>query len=728
MDNKKVSLPWIAGGLVAVVLLAAASSPGQTARPTVAPDDVVRVNTNLVQTDIMVFDKQGRFVSGIRPDQFTVTVDGQSQTLSFFEQVTAGSNREQSQISSIKRSSISAKANAAFAPIARGRLLFFFVDDLHLSPESLNRARKALSEFLDSRMGDDDQIAIVSSSGKVGFLQQLTDNQTVLRTAIERLTYHRETEAYAGKTRISEYAATQIADNRDKALFAYLLDSVKMEQQMGPGSRHGDHRIAAAYSALPMLENRISQINEQSKLAANYTLESLQGLLEAATGLPGRKLVFFLSDGFPFSPKNTQNYDLLKRVTNVAAHSGAVFYSIDVRGTYLGGMVDASSNDMPDYSSRLAGMSANEAVATREVMNILASDTGGRMIINSNRIDEDIDRAVDETGEYYLLAWTLAPELLVNAKLRVKVSVNGRPDLKVRMRGDKTIAAVAAPSEVASIERRAKPQTPPDPQAELLAALGTNYRHRQIPLHLSAGYLVDGSDGALLRVSMQIDRNSLTADPRTNGPQPSLLEVAGAAVDDRGVIVSFKQKIAVNGASAGPTDPVVWNQQLKVPAGLYQVRVAVVEAATGRTGSANQWIEVAAPDAGKLALSSIFLGERNAKGESKQVGSRPAPVIVDVDHQFSRGSVLRFQVYVYNAVRTAAQPPDVWLGAQVSHHGRTVLTVAPSQLPPIDGPALPFWTEIGLDQLPPGRYTLQLNATDRRAGTSASQRIKFTVE
>jgi hypothetical protein len=39
-------------------------------------DDVVRINTELVQTDVMVFDKQGRFVEGLKPEQFLLKVDG----------------------------------------------------------------------------------------------------------------------------------------------------------------------------------------------------------------------------------------------------------------------------------------------------------------------------------------------------------------------------------------------------------------------------------------------------------------------------------------------------------------------------------------------------------------------------------------------------------------------------------------------------------------------------
>lgn len=61
-------------------------------------DDVVRIKTELVQTDVIVLDKKGRFVEGLRPDQFELSLDGKSQAISFFERVTTGSRSEAAQL------------------------------------------------------------------------------------------------------------------------------------------------------------------------------------------------------------------------------------------------------------------------------------------------------------------------------------------------------------------------------------------------------------------------------------------------------------------------------------------------------------------------------------------------------------------------------------------------------------------------------------------------------
>ena len=46
--------------------------------------------TELVQTDAIVVDRQGRFVDNLQREQFELRVDGRPQRISFFERVPAG--------------------------------------------------------------------------------------------------------------------------------------------------------------------------------------------------------------------------------------------------------------------------------------------------------------------------------------------------------------------------------------------------------------------------------------------------------------------------------------------------------------------------------------------------------------------------------------------------------------------------------------------------------------
>lgn len=699
---------------------------GQSQKPPQPQEqpDVVRVNTELVQTDVMVFDKKGHFVDGLRPEQFKLSLDGQTRTISIFERVTSGSRFEATQLATVSAGSTNPKTASPISAPVSGRLIFFFVDDVHLSGESLMRARTALSHFVENQMNPGDKIAIVSTSGQIGFLQQLTDHPAVLREAISRLNYKRNPEGYAGKTRITEYMASEIADAGNRQLFAYLMESVKLEYGMGLGALRGDHGNDSAGQARRLLKSRIGQINAQSRADTTGTIDVLQSLMESAAVLPGRKLVFFLSDGFVVDPRGSNALNLLRRATQLAARSGAIIYSVDMRGSFLEAAVDASSSDYVDMTSRHAGVSLGETIVPREPLNVLADETGGRTIVNSAAIDDALEQAVRETSDYYMLAWRPASENERTAKARLELTIPGRPDLRVRLRKTYLVTNAAA-----GIKPNPATASNVTPEAQLLTTLGSTQPLRMLPTSLSVGY-VRSESVPVLQTSMQIAREAINFNPSAAN-QKSEVDVIGAAIDDRGLIYTFKQLLTITPSTPESAQtPVVWNQQLTVRPGLYQVRVAVRERGTGRTGSAMEWIEIPPASPAGFGMSSLFLGERQADSATAASPADPRPVRVDVDHRFARSSVLRFQTYIYNPARNAGAP-DVWIDARVLRGSQQVMIVAPSRIPSDlgkDSWRLPYWSEIALDQLPPGPYMLTVSASDKIAGTSSSQRIAFTIE
>src|SRR6266478_81697 len=73
------------------VSVQAQTTSSSTQQPT---EDVVRVNTELVQTDVMVFDRRGRFVDGLKPEQFVLTLNGEAKPISFFDRVGSATGRQ----------------------------------------------------------------------------------------------------------------------------------------------------------------------------------------------------------------------------------------------------------------------------------------------------------------------------------------------------------------------------------------------------------------------------------------------------------------------------------------------------------------------------------------------------------------------------------------------------------------------------------------------------------
>jgi len=726
--------------------------PAAQTRPASRDDEeVIRVNAELVQTDVTVVDKRGRFVEDLKPEQFELKVDGRAVPLSFFERVRAGGADEELKLDAARGLKTATSAHNR-EPLrqnveGRGRVIFFFVDDLHLGGDSLSRARKSLLKFIDEQMASGDFVAVASTSGRVGFLQQLTDNKTVLRAAVERLAYIRNTEAYAGKVPISEADANRIVNHRDRELFAYLVEATKNEYQMG------------GLGIVNMVRNRLRQINAQGMQAEQATFAGLGGLLESSRPLAGRKLVFFISDGFVSDYRRSNGPDVLRVVTEEAARVGAVVYTLDARGTFGDPAVDASRNDYPDFAVRTNGRSFFDAKMTQEPLERLAAETGGRAFLNNNSFNEAFRQAVDETSNYYLIAWRPDADSQRAGDSRIDVSVKGRPDLRVQLRrrylsarassggNEKTrkrsavkdtsstatpssastptatpsSASTATPSSSTPTPTSAPQASAESPEMALRAALASLYPLKGLPLALSVGYLDAPGKGTVLAASMQLDSEALgfgEGEPEklSEGAQ---VDVWGVAIDDRGSFASFKQTLGLKRdalARAGLRFA-QWGQQLQLPPGLYQVRVAARDRRTGRTGSASQWVEIPAPTS--PALSSIFLAE------AKQ-GSDTVPV--NVSRRFTRASRLRFQTFVYNAQDSATS--GVTLRVEVLRDGASVLTLPeanPSRGASTDPARLPFSGELPLAELPPGRYVIQISAASQ-SKLAARQQANFILE
>src|SRR6185503_4988026 len=137
------------------LLITWSGAPAQTPSPTPKPqDDVVRVYTELVQTDVMVFDKQGKFVNGLTADNFELRIDGKPRAIDGFEQIMAGSNEAVQLAAARGVSTLNLKSPV---PLDRGRIVFFYIDDFHMDLTGIQSAKKVISSFIEKDMGQNDQ-------------------------------------------------------------------------------------------------------------------------------------------------------------------------------------------------------------------------------------------------------------------------------------------------------------------------------------------------------------------------------------------------------------------------------------------------------------------------------------------------------------------------------------------------------------------------------------------
>src|SRR6266498_2491245 len=514
-------------GCLLVILLS--TGYGQT--PTELPpdarsqdqSDVLRVYTELVQTDVMVFDNQGRFVNGLKREDFELRIDGKPRPVEFFEMVTAGTLNEESQIAAARGSSAQTKTTGGSSPIPldRGRPVYFYVDDLHLDLPSLLTARKLITNFIDKEMGQNDEAAIASASGQIGFLQQLTNNQTVLRAALERLKLRSYSVKDSERPAMSEYQALLVT-NYDRDLTSYFIDETI---RLNPG--------ITRETAEAMITARARSLLQQAGSVTTRTLTGLEGLIRAANKLPGRKLIFFISGGFFLDDRNSDSRDRLQRITSAAARNGVVIYSMDARGL-VASLIDISSESQFDLSGRVQRANTGELLASQDSLHALAKDTGGKTVFNTNSLEPGLGRALKETSTYYLLAWKPDREAPRSSKFRrLEVKVVGKPDLTLQVRRgffdrEPDLAESAKPAKKETEQTQIK-----SPEAELRKVMLSPYPDRDIPVSLSLSYLNTPTKGPVLSTALQAPNEFFSFGP-VNGRQTAVVAIAGTVFDDRG--------------------------------------------------------------------------------------------------------------------------------------------------------------------------------------------------
>ncbi len=563
------------------LLLFPALVSGQTKpAPSPEPDDVIKFETSLVQTDVMVFDKNGRFVDGLKPEQFQLKINNAQREISFFEAIRSGALTESQPGAPGQPNSGGPRSDA------HRRAVIFFVDDLHLAPDSLERTRKALLEFIDSGIGEKDVVAITSPSGQVGFLQQFTANKDALRTAVARLNFRANPKFDTEKPPMSEYMAMKIREGDESAMTFYVQEVQKQTCFRAAG---GLICPMSPQSIRQQVRNRAQQIVVESAPSASDTLRLLEGLMRTAAQLPGRKLVFLISDGFFLNDKKFGSIDRIKRVTDAAGRAGVVIYTLDARGI-VGDSIDI--NRPIDSGGLLQSAGIGELSASQDGLNALAKDTGGQAFRNTNQpMHQWVEKVMNETSNYYLLAWKPDNEEQKKGKFKdIDVSIVGRPDLKVRVRTS-YFKSAALPLLTTKKKRDKDPLKARDDDMRLV--IDAPVSQSEIPTAVDLHFNQMPGIGTSVVATIAIDDAALTFD-LTDGKQAADVDIGGIFYDDKGKpINSFVGRLRIfPKSSTNKQKRSIYQFSTLVPGGLYQVRVGIRDLKSSRMGSAVDWITV----------------------------------------------------------------------------------------------------------------------------------------
>ncbi len=742
-------------------------------KPKPPDDDTLRIETELVQVEVTVTDKQGKVVRHLTQADFELKEDGKPQEVSYFSLGTATRPaRWLGTEAKVKnRENPTVPATPAVTENLVGRYIVLAVDDIHLSPASLLQARQALVKFIDRQMGSGDQVALITTSGQIGMFQQFTDDREVLKRAINRLSVQERTVTNNFDVPRITPSQAELIDRGDQGALEMAVQEILKQSPTPPsppagggggrGGRAGGGGISERERAQETARSLARMIVTQNAHYTNITLTTLQTIIRNLSPLPGRKIMTLVSDGFHLGGNSASKTSDIRQVIDAATRAGVVIYAIDARGLYTSPMFDASQpgffdEQTPGVRERVenAGMEA-----VRDGPFALAHDTGGFMVMNTNDLNLGLQKVLEDTEVYYLLAFEPQESYRDGRFRKLEVRVKNHPEYKVRSSkgyfapDDKAVAKAAEKEqkEKAQIEvARAK-----DPEkmgkkesslrvARAREALSSLFPLRDIPVQMAASFVDSGKGQSYALILGHLDVSGLKFE-QVNGLRSALVEVVGTVFDENGKAVDgFSQRLNMQLKPSSYEQVLkaglIFSRRVALKPGLYQVRVAALRDGSKQTGSAFDWVEVSDLNKKQLVLSSIFLTTEKEtdylmaqmKPKTGEEKEETAPIPSQVARRFKLGTSFDFSLFAYNAKADKQGATDLVVQSQLFSGSKVIYASPLAKMEPLpeakDTNYVAYAARMTLDKFEPGNYELRLLVIDRVAKTSAKRSLSFVVE
>jgi len=308
---------WVFVG--ALVLAATAVPIGQQAPPPRPPapaqtTPVFRSSVNLVLVDVVVRDKSGAVVKGLKIDDFELLEDGVRQQILTFasEQITTtaapvstSSTLAAAASGGPSAASAAAKPAAAATPAADGdvpvpltsedvaghRLLTLVFDTSSMQPEDVQKAIDSAAEWVGEKMTTADLVAVASINSGLRVLTDFTSDKERLRTVLSAFA------ATDGTAYTAIDASTAATDDAAQAATEAAADS---------------------------------SVQELDTFNNDVRLRALKTLAEALQPIQQKKAIIYFSSGMQRS--GTDNQIELRAAVNAALKANVAIYPVDSRG------------------------------------------------------------------------------------------------------------------------------------------------------------------------------------------------------------------------------------------------------------------------------------------------------------------------------------------------------------------------------------------------------------
>jgi VWFA-related protein len=681
-----------------------------------------RSGVDLVQVDLVVVDKDGNPVRGLKPSDFTVRDRGKLQTIATFQEIT----HDHATDASMPVLPTTGTRDVASNQSAQAdRLVVMVVDDLHIWKGRTDKAKDIAHAVL-NELGAEASMAVLFTSGEHS--TQVTQDPSTLTAAVDTLKGRqswRRPHAAIDDQKASgidpeaplEVTLRQIGRAQSASLQDFFdnMTFYKTLQDAGRLLGGGDARRKAfvvvsegiGKDLAGVFDAEVTPCEAQSPMAPCFHDIALHTMMESL------------------------------RRSNVAA------YAVDPRGHVSAGQLAVEAFPSPPVLPAGSGSQRPEDAMgddpasggfrwnnpirqAQDGLKILSEASGGFAVVDTDDFTTGVGKIVADLDHYYLIGF-YPSDTKGKGYRPIDVRVAGHPDWTLRFR------------------RGYMPGPPPPPpkNSDPLVALSAGILPRNdLALRLSAIPMPMPGDSGLARVVLALEVSTPRAPiQERDGKLRDTLKYEVLVVDEKKAKVRSvgglegRLTLSPTASKEAPPETVVYQvtQAIDAPPGRFEFRVSAMSSKFGKGGSVYLDLEVPNFHAAPVVLGGLVVGY--ADGARVPVAptaiptfgrsARPAPAPVPslpfaptLDRVFTASDTLR--VYLEAAARSGS--PLIAAIDVLDARGKIVSSQSPSFT---SGDPVRLSASVPLAGLSPGAYALRASLT--ASGRTVSRETPFAV-
>jgi VWFA-related protein len=697
------------------------------AAATVAPQDAppqspLRTGTAAIVTAVVVRDSHGTPVTDLTKADFALYEDGVRQDVADAQLVGAPEGGAGTAAAEASRTNGGRpKASPAQTTVSAPTFVALVFD--RLSPEARHLAYRGAQAYL-STQHQDDFAGVFLSDLSLITVQPYTNDRASLARALKDVASRASSTFDLASLRSRD--CLDCGDDHPSVPFVAGAES--------PG--RSQFRAEDPVSAAARVIRRGDELWERLERNAQgfSTTNALMSLVSALGLLPGRKTVVFFAEGLALPDAVMPQF---RSVVAAANRANVSIYTIDAGGLRVQSQQQETGRGVnaigalglettPDGTpmNSLGSMEWLEDALRKDPhtsLTMLARDTGGFLIDNTNDLAAAVRRIDQDRRFHYLLTYTPKNNDFNGEWRTITVKVPSRPDLQIRARSGYLAVRTPGAIPLLAYEGRA------------VADLERAPPPAELPVRAAAFAFPQPNGDPRVAIVAETTASAMTFDTSAAGDQFRTDFTLLARLRDAGgeVVRKASQPYRLTGPLAdkdkAKAGNVLFYRQPTLPPGSYTLDVAVDDALARKAGVTHVPVTVPAQMTGPR-VSDLVLVARGEKAPAMEKGADNVLTVGKVQlypnlgEPYARTGTLSF----YAVILPNGAPLTASLA--LGHGGTTLATLPLALAAPDANGRIQQLGQLPLASLPPGAYTLTLTVSGgpapaaRSAGFSVVER------